>query len=347
MNTNILFLLLFVSFLRPCQNLFAQTPQSKNLKVTFQEKEGYLSINAVDAKLSDLVYLLKNECEIELFIQDFTNDTVFNAQINRKFIDKALREAIPTRFNFTYKLKSNIDVADNDDTTKINLQPKSKLVKPDDGINKKQQLPPENIQQLTDVTNANKQIGAIEKSTNGKAKMRSTKNIKEKTNQGDQQIPKNITKSNIDTDIVKGTDYYGKMLIKITSGNIEVLSFTRVEGSIVQQEKIEGEYLYTVEVDNQTIFVNSFFDPTEDRSIFKDTDERGHHFSQNNEALINLIVPRNLLIKNEQERSRIEFYRINSELRTQNSSLFLKSKPNTQPIKTLSSTDLIKARINR
>jgi len=269
------------------------------VNIRYDSKSGKMSIKATDAALSDLVSKLEAAYNIRLFVMEVSMDTKVTCDVQDKFIDDALREALPPSARFFYRfMNGSTEVEDRKPEarqirsritsataikTQLKAQPVAMGIKPAETV----------------VTEKRTARTAIIASRAGNMPVQATSIRAQQLVALPQQ-----------TD-----DYYVKVTVKVTPNGYEPVSYTKVQGSLVNDSTASGDFVYQLKDNGRDVYTAAIDDPLELHSY---SPNGSHKILQAKEAFINITLPKQVLDKNAVAAPSLEFSRIRGEVVPEN-----------------------------
>lgn len=271
------------------------------VNIRYDSKSGKMSIKATDAPLSDLVSKLEAAYNIRLFVMEVSMDTKVTCDVQDKFIDDALREALPPSARFFYRfMNGSTEVEDRKPEarqarsritsttalkTRLQAQPVAMGIKPAEAV----------------VTEKRTARTAIIASRAGNMPTRvATTSIR----------AQQLVALPQQTD-----DYYVKVTVKVTPNGYEPVSYTKVQGNLVNDSTASGDFVYQLKDNGRNVYTAAIDDPLELHSYSPDG---SHKILQAKETYINITLPKQVLDKNAVAAPTLEFSRIRGEVVPEN-----------------------------
>ncbi|GAA0552099.1 hypothetical protein GCM10009415_37560 [Chitinophaga japonensis] len=285
------------------------------ISIRYDAKSGKMSIKAADVPLSELISSLESSYQIMLFVTEISLDTRITCNVVDKFIDDALREALPPAARFFYRFKKgDVELEDRRPETKQtgarNVAPTLKA--------RLQAQPAATAIKATSVPVTAKRVArtatlASPATVAGTAAISRTATLAPTagnmplrvaaTGIRAQQLVKPVT-------LQQSDDYYVKVVVRVTPNGYEPVSYSRVNGRLVEDSTATSEYVYQLKDNGREVYTGSFQDPLEMHAYSPDGN---HKVLQAKEAYINITLPRQVLDKNAIKAPSLEFSKVRGE----------------------------------
>jgi hypothetical protein len=279
-------------FLYPAQ---AYPLVTADIDIRYEARSGRMSIKATDVSIAELAAKLETGYQILLFVSDVPLDTKVSCDVQDKFIDDALREALPASSHFFYRFKkADTEVADRRPEMK---QAGTRMVSAAAKSGLKAQAPATGIQAVPTLVTAKRiarPTAVAAPATAGTMPLRLAA-----TSVRAQQMAQPLMQQ---TD-----DYFVKVVVKVTPNGYEPVSYTKVKGRLVEDSTAGGDFVYQLKDDSRSVYTGSFEDPLALHSYAPDG---RHEVLQAKEAYINITLPPQVLDKNAVKAPTLEFSRI-------------------------------------
>jgi hypothetical protein len=268
------------------------------INIRYEARSGKMSINAADVTIAELAAKLEAAYQILLFVTDVSLDTKVTCDVRDKFIDDALREALPPASHFFYRFKKgDAEVEDRRPEAK---QSGARIVSPGVKARLQAQAPAAGIQAVATPVTAKRiartatiiapvQGGAMPLRI-APAAIRAQQLVQPVTQQSD--------------------DYYVKVVVKVTPAGYEPVSYTKVKGRLTEDSTAGGDFLYQLKDEGRSVYTGSFQDPLALHSYAPDGQ---HEVLQAKEAYINITLPPQVLDRNMVRTPSLEFSKIRGE----------------------------------
>ena len=298
-------LLLMLSFvyLYPAQ---AHSLTRADIDIRYEARSGKMSIKATNVTIAELAAKLESGYQILLFVTDAALDTKVTCDVQDKFIDDALREALPASSHFFYRFKKgDTEVADRRPEMK---QAGTRMVSAAVKSGLKAQAPATGIQAAPTLVTA-KRIArpttVAVPATAGTMPLR--------------LAATSVRAQQMAQPVVQQTDeYFVKVVVKVTPTGYEPVSYTKVKGRLVEDSTAGGDFIYQLKDDSKSVYTGSFEDPL---ALHAYSPDGNHKVLQAKEAFINITLPAKVLDKNAVKAPSLEFSKIRGEALTDNRSV--------------------------
>lgn len=273
------------------------------INIRYEARSGKMSIKADGVTIAELVAKLESAYQILLFVSDVPLDTKVTCDVQDKFIDEALREALPASSRFFYRFKKgDTELADRRPEIK---QAGTRVVPAALKSSLKAQAAATSIQPAATLVTA-KRIArtttAVAPATMGNMPLR--------------VAPAAIRAQQLAQPVVQQTDdYFVKMVVKVTPNGYEPVSYTKIKGRLVEDSTAGGDFIYQLKDDSRSVYTGSFPDPLALHSYAPDGK---HETLEAKEAYINITLPAKVLDKNAVRTPSLEFSKIRGEAITDN-----------------------------
>lgn len=269
-----------------------------DIDIRYEARSGKMSIKATNVTIAELAAKLESGYQILLFVTDAPLDTKVTCDVQDKFIDDALREALPASSRFFYRFKKgDTEVADRRPEMK---QAGTRVVSAAVKSGLKAQAPATGIQVTPTVLTA-KRIARTNvvaaPATAGNMPLRLTS-----TAVRAQQLAQPVMQQ---TD-----DYFVKVVVKVTPNGYEPVSYTKVKGRLVEDSTAGGDFVYQLKDNSRSVYTGSFQDPL---ALHSYSPDGKHEVLQAKEAYINITLPPQVLDKNAVKAPSLEFSKIRGE----------------------------------
>lgn len=295
-------LLLMLSFvmLYPAQ---AHRLLRADIDIRYEARSGKMSIKATDVTIAELAAKLESGYQILLFVSDVPLDTKVTCDVQDKFIDDALREALPASSHFFYRFKKgDTEVADRRPEMK---QAGTRMVSAAVKSGLKAQAPATGIQAAPTLVTAKRiarTTALAAPTTAGNMPLRLSS-----TAVRAQQLAKPVQQQ---TD-----DYFVKVVVRVTPNGYEPVSYSKVKGRLVEDSTAGGDFVYQLKDDSRSVYTGSFQDPL---ALHAYSPDGKHEVLQAKEAYINITLPPQVLDKNAVRAPSLEFSKIRGDVLPEN-----------------------------
>lgn len=282
------------------------TKSLAEINIQYEARSGKMSIKASGVTVAELVAKLESAYQILLFVSDVPLDTKVTCDVQDKFIDEALREALPASSHFFYRFKKgDTELADRRPEMK---QAGSRVVSASLKSGLKAQAAAASIQPAAVPVTA-KRIArtttAIAPATLSTMPLRIA--------------PAAIRAQQLAQPLVQQTDdYFVKVVVKVTPNGYEPVSYSKVKGRLVEDSTAGGDFLYQLKDDSRSVYTGSFQDPL---ALHSYSPDGKHELLEAKEAYINITLPAQVLDKNAVRAPSLEFSKIRGEAISENRSI--------------------------
>jgi|GEM_PF-1027312 len=297
------------------------------INIRYDAKSGRMSIKAVNVPLSALVSNLESTYQIMLFITEVPLDTRITCNVEDKFIDDALRKALPPAARFFYRFKKgDTELEDRrpetkqSGTRKVAPALKASLQAQPAATAIKGTTVPVTAKRIARAATPARPATAAGTSAIGRTTaMSSTAAISRTavlapatgnmplraatTGIRPQQLVKPVTLQQPD-------DYYVKVVVRVTPNGYEPVSYSRVNGRLVDDSTATSEFVYQLKDNGREVYTGSFQDPLEMHAYSPDGN---HKVLRAKEAYINITLPKQVLDKNAIKAPSLEFSKVRGE----------------------------------
>jgi hypothetical protein len=269
-----------------------------DIDIRYEARSGKMSIKATDVTIAELAAKLETGYQILLFVSDVPLDTKVTCDVQDKFIDDALREALPPSSHFFYRFKKgDTEVADRRPEMK---QAGTRMVAAAVKSGLKAQAPATGIQAAPTLVTAKRTPRTnvtVAPATAGTMPLRPAI-----TAVRAQQLAQPLMQ--------QSDDYFVKVVVKVTPNGYEPVSYTKVKGRLVEDSTAGGDFIYQLKDNSRSVYTGSFQDPL---ALHAYSPDGKHEVLQAKEAYINITLPPQVLDKNAVKAPSLEFSKIRGE----------------------------------
>ncbi len=273
--------------------------EDAELNIRFDSKSGKMSIKATDATITELVAKLEAAYEIRLFVIDVDMDTKVTCDVKEQFIDDALREALPAAARFFYRF--NKAGEELEDRKPAALQVRSRAA-----------VAPAIQKAQLKAQPAAMDIKPAEAALTEKRVARTAMIASPAGNMPVKLAATSIRAQNLAQPVMvqQSDDYYVKVVVKVTPNGYEPVSYTKIQGDLVEDSAATGDFVYQLKDNGREVFTGSFQDPLELHAYSQDG---SHKVLQAKENYISITLPKQVLDKNAVQAPSLEFSKLRGE----------------------------------
>lgn len=265
-----------------------------------------MSIKAVDVTIAELAAKLESAYQILLFVTDVSLDTKVTCDVQDKFIDEALREALPASSRFFYRFRKG-------DTELADRRPEIKQA----GARVVAAAVKSGLKAQAAVT----EIRAVPTLVTAKRVARTTALVAPATagNMPLRVASTAVRAQQLAQPVLQQTDeYFVKVVVKVTPNGYEPVSYAKVKGRLVEDSTAGGDFVYQLKDDGRSVYTGSFEDPL---ALHSYAPNGKHEVLQAKEAYINITLPAQVLEKGALRTPSLEFSKIRGEALPDNRSI--------------------------